>query len=86
MRGSGRDTGKGCVYGLVGAGVGLSDGLIWFSSSSERIRVGAGTGSSVGWLGVGHELKATVRSILGAPVMCSMVAIEHLACVDPLDE
>ena len=86
MCGSGRDMGKGCVSELVGAGVGLSDGLLWLSSSSGGIKVGAGTGSIVGWIGVVPELKANVCSILGAPVMCSMAAIEYLACVAPLDE
>ena len=41
MCGSGRDMEKGCVYGPVGTGVGLSDGLLWLSSSSGGIKVGA---------------------------------------------
>ena len=86
MCGSGRDMGKGCIYRLVGSGIGMSDGICWLSSSSGGIKVGAGTGSFVALLGVGYELKATVCSILGDPVMCSMTAIEHLACVAPLDE
>ena len=86
MCGSRRDMGNLFVYGLLGSGVGLSDGLCWLSSSSGGTEVGAGTGSFVGSLVVCHELKATVCSILGAPVMCSMAAIEHLACVAPLDE
>ena len=86
MCGSGRDREKVCVYGLVGAGVGLSDGLCWLSSFSRVIKVGAGTGFFVDLLGVYHKLKDTVCSILGAPVMRSMAAIEHLTCVAPLDE
>ena len=70
----------------MGTGVGLSDGLLWLSSPSGGIKVGVGTGSIVGWIFVGHELKATVCSILGASVMCSIAAIEHLACVALLDE
>ena len=86
MCGSGHALGEGCRYGLVGAGVGLSDGLRWLSSSSGGIKVGAGTGYLAGLLGVCHELNAIVCSIVGAPDMCSMEAIEHLTWAAPLDE
>ena len=46
----------------------------------------AETRSLIGSLDICHEMNATVYYILGAPDMCSMVAIEYLACVAPLDE
>ena len=55
------------------AGVGLSDGVSWFTSSFLGIMVEAGTGSLAASLGVCHKLNATMCSILGAPDMCSMV-------------
>ena len=86
MCGSGRAIWEGCRYGLVGAGVGLSNCLCWPSSSSGVIKVGDGTGSLAILLNVCHELNAITCSMLGAPDMCSMAAIEHLAWVASLDE
>ena len=63
----------------MGAGVGLSDDVSWFTSSFGGIMVGAEAGSLEGYLGVYHEMNATVCSILGGPDMCFMVAIDHLA-------
>ena len=85
MRGSGCAIGEGCRYGMAGAGVGLRDG-VWFISSSGGIMVGTETGSVAGYLGVCHDTNATVCSILGDPIMCSMADIEHLVWVTPLDE
>ena len=65
----------------MGAGVGLSDDVIWLTSSFGGISVGAEAGYLIGSLGVFHEMNDTVCSILGAPDMCSMVVHEHLACV-----
>ena len=85
MCGSGRAVLEGCRYGLVGVVVGLRDG-VWFISSSGRTMVGAETGSVSGSLIVFHDPNATVCSILGAPGIFSMAAIENLAWVAPLDE
>ena len=70
----------------MGPDVGLSDGVSWFTSSFGGMRVGADTGSLADSLGVFHELNTTVCSIMGDPDICSMVTIEYLAWVDPLDE
>ena len=70
----------------MGAGVGLSDSVILFTSSFVGIMVGAGTSSLAGSLDVCNEMNITVYSILGAPKMCSMTVIENLAWADPLDE
>ena len=86
MCGSGRAILEGCRYGLVGAGVGLSDGVLWLTSSSGGIKVGAGTGSLESSFSVYYELNDTVCSILGDPDMCSMAAIDHLTWIAPLDE
>ena len=83
---SGRSISEYCRYGLVGASLGLSDGVLWFTSSSGGIMVGAGTGSLAGSFGICHELNASVCSILGAPDICSMAAIDYLIRVAPLDE
>ena len=63
----------------MGAGVGLSDSVIWFTSSFLETMVGAGTGSLSSSLVVFHEFNDTVCSILGAPELWSMAEIEHLA-------
>ena len=86
MCGSGRAISEGCRYELVGADVGLSDGVLWFTSSSRGIKMGAGTGSLTSSFVVYHELNTTVCSVLGAPDMCSMETIENLSWVAPLDE
>ena len=70
----------------MGAGVRLSDSVSWLTPSFGGVRLGTETESLADYLGVYHDMNATVCYILGAPDMCYMVAIEHLACVIPLDE
>ena len=86
MCGSGCAISEDCRNGLVGAGVGLSDGILWFTLSSGVIMVGTRTWPLAGSLGVCYKLNATMCSILGAPDMCSMTVIEYLIWVTPLDE
>ena len=76
--GSGRAISKGCRYGLVGAGVGLRDGVLWLTSSSGGVKVGAGTGSLVDSFGIYHNLNATACSTLGDPRMCSLGILHGL--------
>ena len=63
----------------MGAGVGLSYSVSWFTSSFGRIMMRSETCSLAGSLGVFHEINDTVCTILGAPDICSMVSIENLA-------
>ena len=86
IRGSVRANSSGCMYGLVGAFVGLRDGVSKLTSSVGGMSMGAGVGSWAGSIDVYHELNDTVCSILGAPIMCSMVEIEYLAYVVPIYE